>query len=145
LNSNQFTDETAKETIGNAMVNEFVRLAESLYKNGMKKFLSDRIHGDLGTFCSHVLHWYLLDIIRRVYTKYGLDPGIFTIEGFEATSFCTKQVLWNKCNHKGNVWSQTMVELVTEYITHKHSVTASLAVRQKTKTQILKSTKRIHH
>mgnify|MGYP001187398966 CR=1 FL=1 len=42
------------------------------------------------------------------------------IEEFEATHFSTNNVLHNKCNHKGNVCAQTMVELGTKYVDHQH-------------------------
>ena len=145
LNSSEFTSNTPKDTIGNAMIIEFERLNSDLYNFGMKTFLSDRVHGDLETFYSHVLRWYLPDIIKRVYAKYKLGPGIFTMEAFEAMNFSTKNVLRNKCNHKGNVCAQTMIELVTQYTSHHHDVSKSLSAKDKQKEKNIEATQRIHH
>ena len=142
--TNEFTESTPKETIGHAMIIELEQLNSQLYNNGIKTFRSDRVHGDLETFYSHVLRWYLPDIIKCVYAKYKLGPGIFTMEAFEAMNFSTKNVLRNKCNHKGNVCAQTMVELVTKYIDHQHYVAESLSSKRKQKEKNIESIKRIH-
>ena len=145
LNTQQFTSETERVNIGNAMINKFTELSKNLYNQGMETYLSDCVHGDLETFYAHVLWWYLPEIVKTVYHKYGLGPGIFTMEGFEAINFSTKTVLRNKSNHKGNVCSQTLIQLVSEYMNFEHDVEQSFAHRKKQKEKIIAATKRIHH
>ena len=71
-NSNKFMNKTPKETVANAMISKFETLSDKLYKNDINKFLSDCVHDNLETFYSHVLRWYLPEIIKKDHSKYKI-------------------------------------------------------------------------
>ena len=114
--------ETEKKVIGRRMIAEFKRLSVELYSAGMKTFFTDRVWGDHETFYAHALCFYVVTILKRTYSKYGIGLGVFTMEGFEAINVSTKRLLCNHSNHHGNVCVQAMVRMTHQFINHNHDV-----------------------
>ena len=145
LNTNEFNQETDKQTIGLQMISEFESLSEQLYKAGMKTYLSDRVEGDHETFYAHALRFYFPDILKKTYNKYGLGLGVYTMEGFESINYMTKRLIRNNSNRRGNICKQTMVRIVHKYMNHTHNVQKNLELRAKNKEKVIKRINQIHH
>ena len=145
LNTTIFSQETPRNQIASRMIHEFERLSNELYRAGMNTYLSDLVMGDHETFYAHAMKNYFVAILKITYRKYGLGLGVFTMEGFEAINYSTKQILRNRSNHRGNICAQSMVHMVNKYTNHYHDVAASLKQRERNKPKIIKRIKMIHH
>ena len=145
LNTNEFNQETDKQTIGLQMISEFESLSEQLYKAGMKTYLSDRVEGDHETFYAHALRFYFPDILKKNYNKFGLGLGVYTMEGFESIDYMTKRLIRNNSNRRGNICKQTMVRIVHKYMNHTHNVQKNLELLAKNKEKVIKRINQIHH
>ena len=132
LNTTIFSQETPRNQIASRMIHEFERLSNELYRAGMNTYLSDLVMGDHETFYAHAMKNYFVAILKITYRKYGLGLGVFTMEGFEAINYSTKQILRNRSNHRGNICAQSMVHMVNKYSNHYHDVAASSKQREKT-------------
>ena len=69
----------------------------------MKTYLSDRVEGDHENFYAYALRFYVPDILKKTYNKYGLGLGVYTMEGFESINYMTKRTICNNSNRRGNM------------------------------------------
>ena len=82
--SDDTDEEKEKKTKGYMTdMNNFTKWVTQLYAHGSITFMKRSTEGDAETFYLHVLRFYMPNIIKDTWEKYGLGVGIFTMQGFE--------------------------------------------------------------
>ena len=91
------------------------RWVTQLYAHGSITFMKRFTEGDAETFYLHILRFYMPNIIKDTWEKYGLGVGIFTMQGFERRNKESKHSLLNHNNAHSNIMTQNLVRLKSKF------------------------------
>ena len=72
------------------------------YAAGKTSYLSSKTEGDIETFYSHTLRFYMIQFAQTTFEKHKLGLGIFTMQGFERRNKESKNTFRRFTNKKGN-------------------------------------------
>ena len=75
---------------------------KKFYAAGKTSFLSSKTEGDIDTFYSNTIRFYMLQIAQTAFEKHKLGLGIFTMQGFERRNKESKNTFRRFTNKKGN-------------------------------------------
>ena len=85
-----------------ASIKKYEEDVKKFYAAGKTSFLFAKTEGDIETFYSHTLRFYMLQIARTTFEKHKLGLGIFTMQGFERRNKESKNTFRRFTNKKGN-------------------------------------------
>ena len=74
-----------------------------IYNAGAKTVLTHNTVGDRETFYMHVLCYYVPQLAKRTYDKYGVGMGVYTMQGYERRNKESKNTFRRFNNNRGNV------------------------------------------
>ena len=84
-------------------ISEYIKNVTKLYDAGAKTVLTHNTVGDRETFYMHVLRYYVPQLAKRTYDKYGVGMGVYTMQGYERRNKESKNTFRRFNNNRGNV------------------------------------------